>query len=399
MRHGALALGGGVLAAAIVFASRPLGVAGLGLLLAALLARAFVRGASGPVDVRTTVVPNPATEGDSVTLRIDARRRSRFAFGSAVVVGALDEIGSYECRLRGRAGRLVGEAKLGRLPRGRYEGLDGRFEVRDPLGLEVRSHPLGSPVTAVVHPRLVELTTLFDDSGRTFGDGRRLLLRRPAGYDFHSVREYEQGESLRRVHWPTTARRGELMVKELIDSPRESLVVVLDCDPAGAAGTPPRSSFDTAVRAAGSLVRAHVARGRQAALVTTTDGDSVTCSASLEGEFHSVLGALAAVRPNASHDLARFLVQPPRVVDHALELVFVTATQSLVAATRLLDLAGRRAVSVVWIDAPSFAGRPTRAVPAVLRLSAAGLRVAVVRRGNDLASVLEAQRGEGLASG
>ena len=41
---------------------------------------------------------------------------------------------------------------------------------------------------------------LFSDAGRAAGDGRKILLRRTAGFDFHSVREYEQGESLRRVH-------------------------------------------------------------------------------------------------------------------------------------------------------------------------------------------------------
>ena len=45
-----------------------------------------------------------------------------------------------------------------------------------------------------------------------------------------SVREYERGESLRKVHWPTTARRGQLMVKELEDSPRDEIAVVLDAD-------------------------------------------------------------------------------------------------------------------------------------------------------------------------
>ena len=167
---------------------------------------------------------------------------------------------------------MTGELPLGALPRGRFESDDAQIELRDPLGLEVRSRPLGIAVSALVQPRLVELRTLFDDRGRLPGESRRFLLRRPSGFDFHSVREYEQGESLRRVHWPTTARRGRLMVKELEDSPRESLVVVLDCDPAGDAGTSPESSFDAAVRAAGSILRAHVARGRRSGLVTTGAG-------------------------------------------------------------------------------------------------------------------------------
>jgi uncharacterized protein (DUF58 family) len=398
-RGGALVLGGVVLAAAIVFASRPLGVAGLGLLVAALVARGWVSLASGPIDVRTTLSPDPATEGDEVTLRIDASRGSRLPLGSAVVVGTLDGIGRYECRLRSNGDRLTGDLELGALPRGRFEGADATIELRDPLGLEVRSRPLGVHVSALVQPRLVELRSLFDDRGLLPGESRRFLTRRPSGFDLHSVREYEQGESLRRVHWPTTARRGQLMVKELEDSPRESLVVVLDCDPAGDAGTAPESSFDAAVRAAGSIMRVHVLRGRRCALVTTSQTDRATPAASLEGEFATVLGTLAAVRADASNDLAGFLERAPRAVAQAPEIVVVTATASPSAARRVLDLASRRAVAVVWVDAGSYAGRPARAVPAVLQLSAAGIPIAVVRHGEDLGAALEAPRSEVRASG
>ena len=398
-RGGALILGGVVLAAAIVFASRPLGVAGLGLLLAAVVARAWVALAGNPGEVRATIAPDPATEGDTVTLRIDARRESRLPVGSAVVTGTLDGVGPYQCRLRNHGGRLAGELELGALPRGRFASTDATIELRDPLGLELRSRPLGITVGALVHPRLVELASLFDDAGRMPGDSRRFLLRRPSGFDFHSVREYEQGESLRRVHWPTTARRGRLMVKELEDAPRESLVIVLDCDVAGAAGDPPDSSFDAAVRVAGSILRAQVARGRRGALVTTAHPDDVTCASTLDGEFGGVLAALACVSSSAQHDLTRFLDHSPKSVEHAAQLVLVTATQSPAAAKRLLALASRRVVSVVWIDAPSFAGRPTRTVPALLQLSAAGIPVAVVRHGDDLVSALESPRREAVASG
>ncbi len=51
------------------------------------------------------------------------------------------------------------------------------------------------------------------------------------------MREYVEGESLRKVHWPSTAHRGQLMVKELEDAPRDEVAVLLDGDArAGDAG-------------------------------------------------------------------------------------------------------------------------------------------------------------------
>ena len=395
---GALLLGACVTAAALAFGSRPLGVAGVGLLFAAGAVRIWAGFVRGPVSINHVAVPAPATEGDRVRLRIEARRASRMPVGSLVARGFLDRIGAYECRLKGHGRSAVSDVDLGRLPRGRFAVLDARLVIGDHLGLEsisLTADPAGAAV--VVHPRLVELQTLFSDAGRLGGAGRRLLLRRPAGFDFHSVREYTQGESLRRVHWPTTARRGQLMVKEFEDTPRDTVVVLLDCDPAGASGQSPESSFDAAVRAAGSVLKVHAARGRKATLVTSGSSRVVVQVSSLVEDFRSVLEVLAVAEPDARSKLARWLMHEQTRTAQAGELVVVTASLAPAAVDVLLAIASRRLLSVVWIDAPSYAGRPTRTPSGPLRLSGLGIPVAVVRRGDDLATALDAPRAEALA--
>ena len=395
---GAFLLGLGVTAAALAFGSRPLGVAGVGLLLAAGAVRVWAGFVRGPVSVTYVVDPAPATEGDRVRLRIDARRASRMPVGSLVARGALDRIGAYECRLSGHGRSAAGALELGRLPRGRFPVSDARIVIGDHLGLgSISLMTDQAGVAVVVHPRLVDLQSLFSDAGRLGGAGRRLLLRRPAGFDFHSVREYTQGESLRRVHWPTTARRGQLMVKELEDTPRDAVVVLLDCDPAGASGRPPDSSFDAAVRAAGSVLKVHAGRGRKAALVTTGSGGAVVQVSSLAEDFRLVLAVLAVARPDARSKLARWLVHEQARTAQAGELVVVTASLEPAAVDVLLAVASRRLLSIVWVDAPSYAGRPTRTPSGPLRLSGLGIPVAVVRRGDDLATALDAPHVEALA--
>jgi uncharacterized protein (DUF58 family) len=400
MRIGsALLLGLGVTGVALAFGSRPLGVVGVGLLIAAIVARIWAALVRGPVSVVHAVDPTPATEGERVRLRIEATRASRIPVGSVVARGTLGRLGSYECRLQGHGRTAAAERSLGRLPRGQFRISDAELVIGDYLGLESISipvDPLGATVT--VHPRLVELQALFSDAGRLGDTGRRLLLRRPAGFDFHSVREYTQGESLRRVHWPTTARRGQLMVKELEDTPRDTVAVLLDCDPAGACGEPPDSSFDDAVRAAGSILKVYVARGRKASLLTTgAEGVGAAQVSSLSKDFRAVLGLLAAAEPNARSRLPRWLAHEQTRAAQAGELVVVTANLEAVAVDALLAVASRRLLSVVWIDSPSYAGRPTRAAAGPLRLSALGIPVAVVRRGDDLASALDARRVEAMA--
>jgi uncharacterized protein (DUF58 family) len=241
----------------------------------------------------------------------------------------------------------------------------------------------------VVYPRLVEIEALFSEAGRLGSHGRRLLLRRPSGFDLHSVREYTQGESLRRVHWPTTARTGQLMVKELEDSPRDSVSVLLDCHPAGQVGEPPDSSFDAAVRAAGSVLRHYAAKSRKATLLTTGRAGVVQPVTSLEGDFRAALGHLAAAEADALFGLAPWLREEQGRSSRSGEIVVVTANLEPAALEALLAMSSRRLVSVVWVDSASFAGKPARAATAPLRLAAVGVPVAVVRHGDDLASVLD----------
>ena len=386
--RGGLGLGAIALGAAVASGSRPLGVVGVGFLIAWGLTWLWTWLAERPVTLSLDVRPENAREGDRVTLDVEARRTSRVPLGSVSIELALGRLGRQSQRLRGHGRLLSARIDLGPLPRGVYVIDDARVVVGDLLGLASLSPPVAfEKATLVVRPRLVALDGLFCDAGVVGGDGRRLLLRRTAGFDFHSVREYEQGESLRRVHWPTSARRGQLMVKELEDTSHDGVVVVLDCEAAGAVGAPPDSSFDTAVRAAGSVLQTHATRGRVATLVSTGRGCTAIQVRTAHAELGGAVTALAAAIADAPCGLARALGELP-TRGAGGELTIVTATRDPAAFAGVLALAARRPVSFVWVDAASFAGRPTRAEPGILRLAAHGIPTAVVRRGDDLAGAL-----------
>jgi uncharacterized protein (DUF58 family) len=392
LKRGGLALGAVALIAALATGSRPLGVVGVGFLIAGALTWLWAWLADAPVGLTQTIAPAPAVEGDRVRVAIEARRFSRVPVGSMTVRLSAGRLGEQTIRLQARGRRLAtGALDLGRLPRGVYTLSDTKVVFGDLLGLVTVAPVVAcEPATVVVRPRLAALDGVFSDAGRAVGDGRRILLRRSAGFDFHSVRQYEQGESLRRVHWPTSARRGHLMVKELEDTSNDGVVVILDCDPRCATGAPPDASFDTAVRVAGSLLQAHASRGRLATLVSTGRARAVVPVRTAAGDLDGAIGQLAAAEPDALDGLARFLGGEHGWLGSG-ELVAVTATTDARAFAQLLALAARRLVSVVWIDAASFAGLPTRAEPGLLRLASHGLPTAVVRQGDDLSSVLSAR--------
>ncbi len=175
-------------------------------------------------------------------------------------------------------------------------------------------------------------------------------------------------------------------------------MIVLDCDPRCQAGSSPDSSFDTAVRAAGSLVQAYASRGRLATLVSTTREGAAVPVRSATADVDGVVTTLAAAEANAHDGLARFLAG-----DHPWsasgEIAVVTSTSDPAAFAQILTLSSRRAASVIWVDAPSFTGRTTRAEPGLLRLAAHGIPTAVVRSGDDLAAALSARTVRAVARG
>jgi uncharacterized protein (DUF58 family) len=192
------------------------------------------------------------------------------------------------------------------------------------------------------------------------------------------VREYEQGESLRKVHWRTTARRGQLMVKELEDAPRDEVAVVLDGQSA--------PGFDLAVRAAGSILQAYVRRGRRCVLIANTARREVQAVHSDSGEWRRALELLAAAEPTATSSVSSLLAGESNAAARALELVVVTSLVTPALVDRLVQRAlSRRGTALVFVD---VARRPE---PGLLRMRSAGIPIAVLREGDDLAAVLGAQ--------
>ncbi len=379
-----LALGLVTYGVAWLFGAKVMYPAATGLVLAPLAARAWVRLASGPIGLRRRLGRGALVEGEDVWVTLEAKPTSTVPPPSLAIRERLARLGEREIPLRHDRRAHRGTYVLERVPRGRYDVEAVHALIADPFGLACADVEVAPGGSLVVYPRLVTLPGLFSESGANAHDGRRLLLRRPSGFDLHSVREYERGESLRKVHWPTTARRGQLMVKELEDAPRDEIAIVLDADT-----TAVGDSFDVQVRAAGSILRTHAARGRRTVLaLNSTQPVSVRVS-SLEGDWHAALGALAAVEPGAPRPVVELIAREGGAAARALELIVITARLAPALGTKLAQRAlTSHGVSLVWIDSASFAGRPTKADPELLRLQSVGVPVAIVRHGDDLRTAL-----------
>jgi uncharacterized protein (DUF58 family) len=389
-----LALGGLTYLVAWAFGSRPLYPVALGLVLAVAAAAAWVRLLEKPSSLGRSLGRGEHVAGDDVPVALELEVDGFLPAATFLVRERIARLGERETVVRRRGGRLAGSYVLRSVPRGRYPIESVEVVIEDPFGLERLELPFTRVESFLVYPRLAAIDRLFSESGSRTPGGRQLLLRRPTGFELHSVREYEQGESLRRVHWPSTARRGQLMVKELEDAPRDEAAVLLDADASTVVGTAPDSTFELQVRAAGSILKAHVRRGRRSSLIVNSLARSYQRIQSFDGDWHVALELLAAVEPDGCTPVATFLSDEIGPAARALELTVVTASLSPKLVDRLLQRTlAHHLAALVYVDPVSFAPSGERPLASearalVHRLERGGIPVAVVRRGDSLVDKL-----------
>jgi uncharacterized protein (DUF58 family) len=319
---------------------RGYGLAGAGLVLAALgfmfgYPELAVVGATGVVallcallygtwrptlDVERSVDPDRVARGEGSRVTLGVRNASRLLAATMVAEDACGRVGGDGrvvdrtivavpvLRLRASAATEVDyPVPTGR--RGVVQVGPLRVTRRDPLGLISMGRDHGGVARIWVHPRIHPLQAVPAGISRSL-DGR--VDRVPHGsITFDTLREYVMGDELRHVHWRTSAKVGELMVREHLDTSLPRIVVLLD-DRAGSYPPPSTSDgraaagetaeFESACEAAASVVAAAV-REDLSVVHHTVNGPAVP---GVRGSARAHLDALAEaeLRPDGGSGLA-----------------------------------------------------------------------------------------------
>lgn len=123
----------------------------------------------------------------------------------------------------------------------------------DPFGLASCERPVGGTNDLVVTPRATVLPGRRSGFAREEGAVHELLRQSNADSEELIAREYRPGDPVRRVNWPATARRGEIMVRQEEQGGSPEAVIILDTALAGRGRAPDEHAFDIAVELAASI--------------------------------------------------------------------------------------------------------------------------------------------------
>ncbi|HEX7355087.1 MAG TPA: DUF58 domain-containing protein, partial [Mycobacteriales bacterium] len=189
--------------------------------------------------------------------------------------------------------------------RGRFEIGPLTVRVSDPFGCAEVTRAFSSVETLTVTPVVWDLPSArIDGAWLGGGEGRSTTVAATGEADV-SIREYREGDDLRRIHWKATARTGELMVRR-DEQPRLNRgSILLDTRSVAHRGDGPSSSFEWAVSAAASIGLWLTRRGYALRLVTV-DG-TLAASLSPGAAAAGLLDTLAVVTPTRSTTLGAAL--------------------------------------------------------------------------------------------
>lgn len=296
--------------------------------------------------------------------------------------------------------------------RGRYQLGPIRLSTSDPFGLFPMQRDYNRTNNVVIYPLTVDIHQFALPVGLLPGGD---ALRRRTHHittNASGVREYAPGDSFSRIHWPSTARRDRLIVKEFELDPLADIWVVPDMSVFS--HLVPRESVQSEALLPGDLPR--WMKLEEFTLPETTEEYTVTIAASLaqyflrhdralgmlaygqsneivqpdrgERQLNRILETLAVLRAEGQVPIQDMLHAEAHLFPRGTTVIVVTPTtrEQWATAARQLARRGLRMVTVL-VNPESFGG-PRSAAPLFTLLQASGMSAYLVNNGDDLTAVL-----------
>jgi uncharacterized protein (DUF58 family) len=322
-----------------------------------------------------------ASVGDVFEEHFEITNTSRFLSYSVVVENQSPMPGASGSRLLTRIGGRQARSYIARTwltRRGRFLLGPTMLTAGDPFGIFRASRRFAGSDAVVVLPMLFEVGSFPMPPGLL--PGGQVIRRKSLDITPHAsgVREYVHGDPLKRIHWPTTARRRQLMVKEFEQDPRVEVWIFLDVQKSIHAERPyelpqarldwlfgrrpkftlPPSTLEYAISIAASLTHYYIGQKRAVGLVSAGRTYTSIPAEHSERQEGKILETLAYLEAEGRLSLAGLVGAQAGQLSTGSSIILITPTTSSDLLIAVDDLQ-RRSLHpvVVLLMAETFGGK------------------------------------------
>ncbi len=272
-------------------------LAGAFLLFAQVGAVLIVRLSRPTMEVTRRIGSSIVYDGDTTTITLLVQNAGKRAATNLTIEDDVNRLGvaTFEVAKIARAATTSATYRVTCRPRGIYRVGPAIVRKTDPLGLAETAITVGPVDRIVVYPAIEALSGFPIVRGQDpTMQASRPEHSRQGGEDFYTLREYQLGDDLRRVHWPSSAKTDDLMIRQL-ETPWQSRALVLLDIRAGSYQS--STAFERVVSGAATIVTHLIRSGFDADLWA---GDAEPIDASRYG---SAMQRLALVGPDPAVDI------------------------------------------------------------------------------------------------
>jgi uncharacterized protein (DUF58 family) len=396
-----------------IFGTTALDQIGFALLVLIVIAVVVVNSRRHDLTVTRTIAPERARGGQGVEVALTFKNEGR---GSAPLM-LIDDHVPLELSGHGRfalngiepGGEREASYEIRPPRRGRYEVGPLEIGFVDPFGLAQTRSQAAEATSFLVYPR-IEPLALPRDLGqrRSMSVSALRQLSGARGDDFYTMREYAEGDDLRKIHWPSTAKLNKPMIRQEETPWHTRATIVLDDFKSPHDGVGDSSSFERCIETAASLVDLYHRSGYSYRLVGA--GHPGLPSARGTDHYHRCLDMLAMLEGSARNPDALLVRLAELESSSGTEGTLVVVTGNLISSSAVaLSRCRRRFRHVVAVAFPAhrFGSDATRirwegervAHEAVTILVRSGVHVVVLGQGESLAGGWASLSSRGGAGG
>ncbi|MDB4895700.1 MAG: hypothetical protein JWN15_1962 [Firmicutes bacterium] len=258
-------------------------------------------------------------------------------------------------------GSRVINFRLTAMRRGHYQIGPVRVGLGDPLGLFQAHKELHSRATVTVYPRVHQIEGLPVPLSQPFGPVRTREKAFEDPSNQAEIRKYRPGDNPRHIHWKTSARMGELMLREYELNATTKIILFPDMCEAAQAGSVADtggSTAETTIELAASLAALGLRRKIDVGLVCHGQERFTVAPGRGQRTFHETLEVLTRLEPNGRLSIEQVLERETAHLSGRSTIVVITARLTPQLADVLVRLRSNHQVMLVLLNRESYvAGR------------------------------------------